>query len=152
MRAVTHAHLHGATLAVSAALVAAVAAPAVAHSPLGATAPRDGAQLVTVPRAVAATYGEPLAGVEDAVVQGPGGRREVTARRVAGDLRQVRISVPAAGPGTYRVAWVAVSADGHRSEARITFRVRPPAVSRSLLRLSARVRAVAVRVASTAPR
>ncbi|MFN8121344.1 MAG: copper resistance protein CopC [Thermoleophilia bacterium] len=148
MRAAARPHMSGAVLA---ALLAA-AVPATAHSPLAATVPPDGARPAVTPPAVTATYGEPVARVGDAVVTGPAGRSEVTAARVPGDARRVRITVPPAGPGTYRVTWVAVSADGHRSRAGITFRVRVPAVSRTLLRLSARVRDTAARVARAAPR
>jgi copper transport protein len=123
------------------------AVPGAAHTPLAASSPRDGAVLAAAPPFVTATYAEPLGAVRGAVVSAPGGDRTVTPRLMAGDRRRVRVPVPSAGAGAYRVTWVAVSADGHASEATVAFRVRPPAVAVTLLRVSVLVRAAGATVA-----
>lgn len=146
MRAMNGGALRRMTVAAGALVAAIAAAPAAGHTPLTASVPRDGAVLAAAPVALVATYAEPLGAVRGAVVSAPGGTRAVTHRLGPGDRRRVRIPVPAAGAGAYRVTWVAVSVDGHASEATVAFRVRVPAVAVTLLRVSTLVRAAGAAV------
>jgi methionine-rich copper-binding protein CopC len=140
------------TATVTALVALTVAGTATAHSDIDATLPRDGATLAGPPRAVTATYGEPLGAVREAHVV-VGGRDLAGAARLApGDGRTVVIPVDArrATPGAWRARWVVVGADGHALEGEIAFRVRAGAGAAQIRRVAASVLGAARALGSAA--
>ena len=98
------------------------------HAFLDRAEPRVGARVRTVPGHVSLWFTERLEPAYSSVrvVNGAGERVDKDdAGVVTGDARQLRVSVPALGPGTYRVIWRVLSVDSHLTEGEFTFRVAP---------------------------
>ncbi|MFB9237798.1 copper resistance protein CopC [Plantactinospora siamensis] len=103
------------------------AGPAAAHAALQATDPRDGATVTRPVREITLTFNEPVRGrYTTVVVTGTG-----DAQFADGPVRVVDAAVHQAvrplPSGAYRVAWRAVSADGHPVEGQLGFTVALPA-------------------------
>lgn len=103
------------------------AAPASAHSELVSSDPADGAELADPPRQVVLTFNEEIQQTGTAVtVTGPSGTRvdDEQALRVIGS--DVVAPMTPDGAGGYRVAYRAVSADGHVISGTLQFTVALP--------------------------
>lgn len=109
-------------------LVAAVAtmpAMASAHALLVHAEPGAAAVLKSAPREVRLEYSEQLEPSFSSVsVTDAGGRSvEDGAAKAAGAVMTAKLK--AVGPGEYRVHWIAVSVDTHRTEGAYSFTVAP---------------------------
>ena len=134
-----------AALLLVAALAAmlATSAPALGHSDVTATSPRDGAVLAEPPGRVVVTYAYVLGAATSARVE-VGGRDVAGAARLdPRDARRLVVPLAAAATGEHRVTWEVVGADGHTLTGAIAFRVRASADARLLSRVGARVIAAA---------
>ena len=111
------------------ALPAAWTAPAHAHAELRSTDPADGAALPTPPERITLEF---TASVEVAlasvrVVDGNGTEVEVgSPRHPDGSPRLLSVELPDLVPGSYAVAWRAVSADAHPLQGAFVFQVGSP--------------------------
>ncbi|MGE3137952.1 MAG: copper resistance protein CopC [Thermoleophilia bacterium] len=118
-------HARHSTSALLACLVLGLApAGAQGHSELVASSPKDGARLTAAPSVVALLFSAPLRRVTLLRMTDAGGRQWVrdvrfTPRRP----RIVRADLRAPGPGSYRVSWAVVAADGFPQGGGFTFRV-----------------------------
>ncbi|VXB16518.1 copper resistance CopC family protein [Nocardioides sp. AX2bis] len=114
-----------------AALLLGVAAPALAHSDLVGSTPRDGdAVLIGTDRLVLVFADDLLPGSEQVVVQDPAGADVVAGpASVTGETLEVRIDLTRSGRhlATYRV----LSADGHAVVGELTFDVAGSGAVRS---------------------
>lgn len=118
--------------AIAATSALAVVGPAVAgaHSGVIATSPKHGATVRVLPSAVSVTFGGPVARAGAARITRNGrgnfaGRANLSARNAARLVIPVkRPGSPALRRGLYRVAWSAVSLDGHVQRGVFAFRVR----------------------------
>jgi methionine-rich copper-binding protein CopC len=103
-------------------LMALGAAQALAHAFLDHANPPVGGTVRTAPREVVLTFTEKLEpALSRATVQNAAGTRVDRGSRAGGN--QMRVSLGALGPGTYRVSWRVVSVDTHPSQGDFTFRV-----------------------------
>lgn len=104
-----------------AAVLAGPVSPSWAHAELISSTPADGAALGTAPATCSLTFSDELAAqfVRVALTT-PAGSAAVTAT-----TRGATVTMPVAdaGPGTYRVAYRVVSADGHPVSGTLTFTV-----------------------------
>lgn len=96
-----------------------------AHAHLQAASPAVGSTVAAAPARVVCSFTEAL---EPALcrmqVFGPDGARvDLNDLALAGEARRIAVSLRAAGAGVYRVAWVAVSVDTHRTEGTFSFTV-----------------------------
>jgi methionine-rich copper-binding protein CopC len=113
-------------LAAAAVLLLFACAPAIAHTDLESSDPKDGATLESAPEQLTLTFGEDLlsqggklTAKDDTGVQVNLGPVQVKGARLTA-------AWPAtADAGTYSVAYRAVAADGHPLEGRIRFTVTP---------------------------
>ncbi|MGH3390869.1 MAG: copper resistance CopC family protein, partial [Actinomadura sp.] len=111
-------------LAFGAALVAAGATPAAAHTALKSSNPRDGARVSEPPGVVELTFTGPLrAQLSKITVRGPGGEEFQTgpAQVASGTARQSVRTLGAAG--RYQIAYRVVAADGHPLVGTVRFTV-----------------------------
>jgi methionine-rich copper-binding protein CopC len=112
-----------AVLTITAALAAAPAVPASAHTKLTASTPANGARLSSSPSAVSFTFDQALQPVQewDAVlVTGPDGFRH-PAKSVRVDGNTVQASCDRLGTsGSYLISYRVVSGDGHPIAGHIT--------------------------------
>jgi copper transport protein len=135
-----------AAIAVLAAPVAST--PALAHTSIASTSPRDGVVVAAPPAAVVVTYAEALGAVEGGEVRSGGRTLSGPARIAAADVRRVVIPIRAdpAPAGGYVATWSVVGADGHTLEGSISFRVRPAPAGARLRSLGARIARAAAAV------
>lgn len=108
-------------------LSAVISVVAQAHSYLAASEPPANATVAQVPPEVRLRFSEPL---EPAFV-------EVTVQRdgkpinpqpepiLEKDGKTVRLRLPTGSAGAYSATWSIVARDGHRTQGRIDFRVKP---------------------------
>ena len=108
-------------IALLTALLAANAAQA--HAFLDHASPLVGSTVATAPHELALTFTQSLEPAFSTVtVTGPNGARVDEGKtQVSGNT--IRVGLKAAGPGTYRVHWRALSVDTHSSQGNFTFRV-----------------------------
>ena len=105
-------------------LIALFSASAVmAHAALHHAEPAVGSTVETAPREVTLSFTDKLEPAFSTIeVTGPAGARvEEGKAQVSGST--MRIGLRAAGPGTYRVRWHALSVDTHSSQGSFTFQV-----------------------------
>ena len=99
---------------------------AFAHAELRRSTPAAGSTVKTVaalPREVALTFTDKLEPAFSTIeVTGPNGARVDEGKAQVGG-NTMRIGLKAAGPGTYRVRWRALSVDTHSSQGSFTFQV-----------------------------
>ncbi len=107
----------------------AAATPALAHAHLTAATPAAGGTVPTTPTELDLAFSEglnlPFTGVK---VTGPAGAAVATGKAALGPGGDTTLVVPVAGPlapGSYTVAWHALSKDGHRTSGTYTFTVKP---------------------------
>lgn len=99
---------------------------AFAHAALRQATPAAGSTIDTVaamPREVTLSFSDKLEAAFSTIeVTGPNGARVDEGKaQVSGN--SMRIGLKAAGPGTYRVRWHALSVDTHSSQGSFTFQV-----------------------------
>jgi hypothetical protein len=112
-------------LCAAAALALAVGVAA-AHGVLDRTDPRAGGSVRTVPSQVKLWFTGALepAYSRVQVLDAAGKRMDLGDGGVDPDNRALlRVSVPALGPGTYRVVWRVLSVDSHVTEGQFSFQV-----------------------------
>jgi len=99
------------------------AAAAQAHAMLDRAEPRVGSTVAQAPRELILTFTQSLeAEFSTVTVTGPNGARVDQGKaQVSGNT--MRVGLKAAGPGTYRVHWRALSVDTHSTQGNFTFRV-----------------------------
>jgi methionine-rich copper-binding protein CopC len=99
-------------------------APAIAHAFLQHADPGAGATLEWAPKCVALAFSEKLKpGVSGVSVSDAAGD-DVRLGPVVFSGKSMAAPVGPLAPGTYRVAWHAVSLDDHRTQGAYTFTVR----------------------------
>ncbi|MGV1003599.1 MAG: copper resistance CopC family protein [Candidatus Nanopelagicales bacterium] len=102
--------------------------PAYGHAELASSSPKDGARLDAAPKAVTFKFGEKLLPAGNAITvtdTETGQRLKLGAVKVDG--RKLSVAWPKSAPaGKYRVAYRAVSADGHPITGRIVFTFSKP--------------------------
>jgi len=105
------------------ALMALGAVQARAHAFLDHASPLVGSAVRTAPREVVLWFTENIepAFSRVTVQNAAGARVDRGNSRASGN--QLRVSLGALGPGTYRVVWRVVSVDTHATEGDFTFRV-----------------------------
>jgi len=103
------------------ALLAANAA--LAHAKLDHASPAAGSTVATAPPEVTLSFTDKLEPAFSTIeITGPGGARADQGKaQVSGNT--MRIELKAAGPGSYRVHWRALSVDTHSSQGSFTFQV-----------------------------
>jgi methionine-rich copper-binding protein CopC len=105
-----------------------IAGPAIAHAVLERALPRVGSTVKAAPTQVSLWLTEPLEPAFSTieVVDERGKRVDKDGTRVDLDNRKkLTIDLAPLGPGTYKVAWRAVSVDTHRTEGDFKFSVAP---------------------------
>ena len=106
------------------AAILCTAAPACAHAFLEHATPGAGATLAAAPSRVVLKFSETLKPALSGVAVTDGGGREVeSAPFVVSGKSMVALLRPLP-PGSYRVAWHAVSPDAHRTQGAYSFTVR----------------------------
>ena len=98
---------------------------AAAHAHLQGASPAVGSTIAVLPEKLVCTFTEALEPLLCRIeVRGPSGTRvDRTDLALAGDPRRIAVSLRPDGAGVYRVAWVAVSVDTHRTEGLFSFTV-----------------------------
>ncbi|HET9471369.1 MAG TPA: copper resistance CopC family protein [Usitatibacter sp.] len=112
--------------AIAGVALAVLAPAAFAHAFLERAEPRVGSAVAKAPDHVTLRFSEALEPAFSSVeVLDAGGRRVDRNDRTVdpGDAAVMRVSVPALGPGRYRVKWRALSADTHVTQGDFTFEV-----------------------------
>jgi len=99
---------------------------AFAHAALRSATPAAGSTIDTVaamPREVTLSFSDKLEPAFSIIeITGPGGARVDEGKaQISGNT--MRVGLKAAGPGTYRVHWRALSVDTHTSQGNFTFQV-----------------------------
>lgn len=119
-----------AALAAATCLASLGAGTALAHTDVESSTPRDGAVLARTPATATVTFGEPMQRVSRITVSRNGqGNLVKSARLSPRDASVATVTLKRPGPkkqpGTYRLRWEVVGADGHALTGTITYRVRP---------------------------
>ena len=102
----------------------ALGAPAAqAHAFLDHASPRVGSTVPTAPHELTLSFTQNLEPAFSTVeVTGPNGARITQGKpQISGNT--MRVTIKAAGPGTYHVQWHALSVDTHTTQGRYTFHV-----------------------------
>lgn len=128
---------------------AALAVPALGHTEVAATSPRDGARLAAAPARIVVTYASPLGAAREAVVRGPGPAAAGPARLDPGDARRLVIPLRSGAPGPYEASWTVLGADGHQLAGALAFTVRGDVLP-EVERLGALIVATARRLSAAA--
>ncbi len=117
------------TLALAAALTLAAGGPALAHAHLKSSVPAAGGTVAAAPAELDLSFSE---GVNPKftglTLTGPTGAKVPTGAAELGPGGDTALVVPVAGPlaaGTYEVRWHALATDGHRTDGRYRFTVKP---------------------------
>ncbi|MGZ2745760.1 copper homeostasis periplasmic binding protein CopC [Burkholderia stagnalis] len=108
-------------------LAATVSSAAFAHARPANTDPAANAELSAAPAAVALGFTEPLEPAFSSIVVVDGSGKTVSDGKASVDAaNRKRMTVPlsALGAGAYTVKWVAVAADGHRTQGSYRFSVK----------------------------
>ncbi len=118
-----------ATLVAAVLITAAAAGPALAHSDVASTSPARGATLERTPARMAVTFSDPVGRIgKMRVTRGGRGNLVKGAAISRRNARTVMIRLKRPGPrnqpGTYRLRWRVIGADGHALTGTVTFRVR----------------------------
>lgn len=113
--------------AASIALFLALSSSAFAHAHLDHASPKVGSILSPAPREVVLWFTEKLEAAFSTIeVRNEQGTPVQDGKAtVGGDRTQLRVSLKALPPGTYKVIWQVMSVDTHRTQGDFTFRVGP---------------------------
>jgi methionine-rich copper-binding protein CopC len=103
-------------------LTSALAGPVLGHSELRRSDPRDGAQLVSPPVAIELVFNEKVQ-VTAIRLFADDGKEISMERSPIAERATERRGLPALQPGSYRIEWRAISADGHPVGGAIRFRI-----------------------------
>lgn len=103
-------------------MVVLASAGAAAHSKLGSSVPADGAVLAEMPAEIVLTFSKRLHLTRVRMVRDGGRAVELEAARAFGT--RFAIPVHGAGPGSYRIEWRGLAADGHAMRGAFSFRVK----------------------------
>jgi methionine-rich copper-binding protein CopC len=103
-------------------LMSALAGPVLAHSELRRSDPRDGAQLASPPAAIELVFNEKVQ-VTAVRLYADDGKEIGMERSPIAERSSERRNLPALRPGSYRIEWRAISADGHPVGGTIRFRI-----------------------------
>lgn len=95
---------------------------AAAHSRLGTSVPADGAVLAQMPAEIVLTFSKRLRLTRVRMVRDGGGAVALEAAKAFGT--RFAIPVHGAGPGSYRIEWRGLAADGHAMRGAFSFRVK----------------------------
>ena len=97
--------------------------PALAHAFLDRASPLVGSTVAAAPHELTLTFTQNIeAAFSTVTVTGPNGARVDQGKaQVSGNT--MRVGLKAAGPGTYRVRWRALSVDTHTTQGSFTFQV-----------------------------
>ena len=96
---------------------------ALAHAKLDHASPAAGSTVETAPHELTLSFTDKLEPAFSTVeITGPNGAR-VDAGKAQVSGTTMRIGLKAAGPGTYRVRWRALSVDTHSTQGNFSFRV-----------------------------
>lgn len=103
------------------------AGPAFAHAHLRSSSPAADAVLSTAPDSLACNFTETLEGRLSSISirDDKGGEVAAGASLAPTDAKQLVLKLPHMAPGIYRVNWVAVSVDTHRTEGSFSFTINP---------------------------
>jgi copper resistance protein C len=115
--------MHRLIISASLLVLALSTAAAQAHAFLDHADPLVGSTVATAPHELTLTFTQNLEPAFSTVtVTGPGGARVDQGKpQISGNT--MRVGLKAAGPGTYRVHWRALSVDTHTTQGSFTFRV-----------------------------
>ena len=105
-----------------AGLLVVVAAAALAHSKLGTSVPADGAVLARMPAEIVLTFSKRLRLTRVRMSRDGGRAVELKTAKAFGT--RFAIPVHGAGPGSYRIEWRGLAADGHAMRGAFSFRVK----------------------------
>ena len=107
--------------------LALTAGPAAAHTGIVDSSPADGASVQQAPEQVRLRFVQPVdPELVALVVTGPDGRERSAGPPSVTGAEVVQPLIPAAGGGTYRVAYRVVSTDGHPVQGQVGFGVAAP--------------------------
>ncbi|WP_347468549.1 copper homeostasis periplasmic binding protein CopC [Burkholderia stagnalis] len=108
-------------------LAATVSTAAFAHARPANTDPAANAELSVAPAAVTLDFTEPLEPAFSSIVVVDGAGKTVSDGKASVDAanrKRMTVPLPALGAGAYSVKWVAVAADGHRTQGSYRFSVK----------------------------
>ncbi len=115
------------TFALSALVLAAAPGNGFAHAFLDHAAPRVGSTVSPAPREMVLWFTQKLEPAFSSIEVRNESGASVTAGKasVGGDGTQLRVSLKALSPGTYKVIWRVLSVDTHRTQGDFSFHVGP---------------------------
>jgi len=115
------------TIAASIALLLALSGGAFAHAHLDHASPKVGSTVSPAPQEVVLWFTEKLEGAFSTIEvrSEQGTAMQAGKATVSGDRTQLRVSLKALPPGSYKVIWQVMSVDTHRTQGDFTFRVGP---------------------------
>ncbi len=106
-----------------------LAVPALGHSSLERSEPKDGDILKVAPREIRMWFTEPIKVALSTFAVRNAASKQVDQRDLRPDEKQpalIRLSLPASlPPGVYKVTWSAVAQDLHVGKGSFSFRVAP---------------------------
>lgn len=100
-----------------------VSGAALAHSALKHSTPADGATLKAAPAELELLFNERVQVTAVRVYVERGAELKLPDARTIDSGERKTVRLPSLAPGTYRVEWRAISADGHAVRGTIRFRV-----------------------------
>lgn len=112
-------------VSITALAIAAIAAPATGHAFLNRAQPGAGATLTSAPKRIVLVFSERLEPAFSGIAVTDSSGRNVEAAPSATNGNAIVAPLRPLPPGTYRVAWHAVSVDTHRTQGAYSFTVKP---------------------------
>ncbi|HUO89036.1 MAG TPA: copper resistance CopC family protein [Rhizomicrobium sp.] len=106
-------------------MFAALALPAAAHTYLQTATPEAGANLTAPPSEIVMQFSGDLEPAFSSITVTDEKDHVVNAGASVADGKTMRAALKPLKPGRYRVTWVAVSIDTHRSEGKYNFLILP---------------------------
>ena len=106
----------------------ALAGQAIAHSALDHSEPKDGAKLKQAPNEVRLWFTAPIKVALSSIEVRDSTGRQIDRRDLHADEAApalIRLSLPALGPGAYKVIWSVVARDLHVTKGSFSFQVAP---------------------------
>jgi methionine-rich copper-binding protein CopC len=114
-------------IAASIALLFALSGSAFAHAHLDHASPKVGSTVSPAPHEIVLWFTEKLEAAFSTIEvrNEQGAAVQAGKANVTGDRTQLRVSLKALSPGTYKVIWQVLSVDTHRTQGDFSFRVGP---------------------------